>query len=91
MLDDYEEQEAIIPYEPFVDEVEEEKLLFPIEGEDYTSPSVNQPLTPALPISIPAPSTGICNRLAKKCGLKTTSSSNIDFGIRMRRSFRVGK
>ena len=91
VLDDYEEQEAIIPYEPFVDEVEEEKLLFPIEGEDYTSPSVNQPLTPALPISIPAPSTGICNRLAKKCGLKTTTSSDIDFGIRMRRSFRVGK
>jgi len=86
VLDDYEE-EGIVLYEP-LDEIEEEKVLFPDVEVDVMSSTVKQPLR--LPTSHSVPSAGICSRLADNCRLTKTSSSNIDFGMRMRRSFRVG-
>lgn len=85
-------EEAIIPIEPLEHEVEEEeKLLFPNEAVHDTALSSNQPLKPRGPISHSSRSTGICSRLASKSGLKKTSSANVDYGMRMRGSFRVGK
>ncbi|KAL3778208.1 hypothetical protein ACHAW5_009610 [Stephanodiscus triporus] len=77
-------EEEVTMFEPMA--VEETKILFPDEGADELTLPVTQPLKPAGSI----PSTGICNRLAEKCGLNKASSSNVDFGMRMRRSFRVG-
>jgi len=89
VLDDYDE-EAIIPYESLAGETKDEIVPFPDEGMDDMGLPAKQLLRPALTISSPGPSVGICSKLANKCGLKTVSSSNIDFGMRMRQSFRVG-
>ncbi|KAL7542612.1 hypothetical protein ACHAXR_011934 [Thalassiosira sp. AJA248-18] len=86
VLDDYEE-EAIVPFETLADEIEEEPVLFPDEMHEEMTPLVKEPIKPTV---LPGHSTGICSKLADKCGLKNQSSSNFDFGMRMRRSFRVG-
>jgi nuclear pore complex protein Nup98-Nup96 len=78
-------EEEVSMFEPLV--AEEVKVLFPDEAADDLIRPVTQPLKPIGPI----PSTGFCSMLAEKCGLNKASSSNIDFGLRMRRSFRVGK
>lgn len=91
--EDEEEEEAMVLYENDGDEVEEEPVLFPNEGTDelFISPPPQQRLVAPMPNTLPSPSAGICSRLASKCGLNKTSSSNFDYGMRMRRSFRVGK
>ncbi len=84
---DAPEEEAIIPYESSQDD---EILLFPDEAGDIVTPMTDEPLKPTVrpPTSSSA---GICSRLAAKSGISNESSSNIDYGMRMRRSFRVGK
>jgi len=79
------ECEEEVTVEPLT--IEEEEILFPNEALDYFLLTN----TPLLKPSRSIPSTGICDRLARKCGLNQPSSSSIDFGMRMRRSFRVGK
>jgi nuclear pore complex protein Nup98-Nup96 len=80
VLAEYEEDEFVV--EP---PVEEEHLPFPVEGEvGHIFPAAH-----SLRAAVTLPSTGISRRLAGKIGLSTTSS--IDFGMRMRQSFRVGK
>ena len=71
-------------------EHEQETLLFPNEAEAYNAEEiVDLPIAPVVRES-PSAGAGICNQLLKKVGLTQTSSS-IDYGLRMRRSFRVGK
>ena len=82
------EEEAIIPYEASQDD---EKLLFPDEAEDDINPTKDELLKPTVCPPHQSFSTGICSRLASKSGIINESSSNIDYGMRMRRSFRVGK
>jgi hypothetical protein len=79
------ECEEEVTVEPLT--IEEEEILFPNEVLDYFLLTN----TPLLKPSRSIPATGICDRLARKCGLNQPSSSSIDFGMRMRRSFRVGK
>lgn len=82
--------EAIIPIEPPADEIEEEEpLLFPNEAIHGITSPVRHSLKPTGPIL--HSSSGICKRLAAKIGMKNMSSSNINYGARMRGSFRVGK
>jgi len=81
------EEEAIIPYEA---SQEDEKLLFPDEAEDDINPTKDEPLKPTVCPPHQSFSTGICSRLAAKSGIINESPSNIDYGMRMRRSFRVG-
>jgi len=84
VLDGYEE-EAIIPHETVEDK--EETVPFPDEGVPImSSPKTIAPVE-APPVPRSSPSTGICGRLAGKCGLK---NSSVDFGMPMRHSFRVG-
>ncbi len=78
---EYEDEEFIV--EPSVDE---EKMLFPFEGGDVVHFST---ASLVLRASGPISSTGVSRRLADKCSL--SKNSNIDYGIRMRQSFRVGK
>ena len=81
------EEEAIIPFETSQDD---EKLLFPDEADYVITPMKDEPLKPTrLPHQ--SSSAGICSKLAAKSGINYESSSNIDYGMRMRRSFRVGK
>jgi nuclear pore complex protein Nup98-Nup96 len=80
------EHQAIIQYE----ESDDEQLLFPDEGVDAINTSTEEPLKPKVRPSRNSSSLGICSRLAAKSGITNESSSNIDYGMRMRRSFRVG-
>ena len=91
VLGNYEEEEAIVPVEPLVDEEveEEEVLLFPNEAVNDIPPPTRKLLKPGI-ISPSARSKGICSRLAAKSGIKSMSSSNVDIGMKMRSSFRVG-
>ncbi|KAL7549274.1 hypothetical protein ACHAWF_012551 [Thalassiosira exigua] len=86
-FEDSQEEGAIIPYDE-LDKTEEEEVPFPDEACYNWSSPPKQPLRPTPSRTVP--SRGICSRLAEKSGLKKVSSSNIDFGMRMRRSFRVG-
>jgi len=81
------EEEAIIPFETSQDD---EKLLFPDEAEDVITPTKEETLKPTARHPHQSSSTGICSRLAAKSGINYDSSSNIDYGMRMRLSFRVG-
>ena len=85
---DAPDEEAIIPYETTQDN---EVLLFPNEAEKTSDSKSEIPLKPTICPSRQATESGICGRLAAKSGIDIESSSNIDYGIRMRRSFRVGK
>ena len=82
------EEEAIIPYEASEDD---EILLFPDEADSVITPTTDEPLKPNVYPPTQSSSTGICSRLAAKSGINNESSSSIDYGMRMRRSFRVGK
>ena len=81
VLAEYEDEDIVLE-----SAVDEEKMLFPVEGEDGPSFPVAQPLRAAATKS----SSGISKRLAAKYGLSTTTS-NFDYGVRMRQSFRVGE
>lgn len=85
------EEAAIIPHDPVTCEVAEEKILFPNEAEDISVAVASDSLKPTAPLPYSSPASGICSQLAGTVGLKNTSSSNINYGLRMRRSFRVGK
>jgi hypothetical protein len=78
-------EEQVTMFEPLLEE--EAKVFFPDDATYDLASLVTQPLKPTSSVI----STGVCRRLAEKCGLKMLSRSNIDFGMRMRRSFRVGK
>lgn len=80
VLAEYEEEE--IMNEPSVDE---EKLLFPVED----ASNITSPPTPSLRPAVLISPTGFSRKLSERCGLNKTS--NIDYGLRMRQSFRVGK
>jgi hypothetical protein len=81
VLAEYEDEDIVLE-----SAVDQGKMLFPVEGEDGPSLPAAQPLRVATTKS----STGISKRLAEKYGL-STSTSNFDYGIRMRQSFRVGE
>ena len=86
------EQTAMVPHESIAFEDEEEEiLLFPDEASETSDPAPKITFSPTASLPYSAPDAGICSKLASNCGLKKISSSNIDFGLRMRRSFRVGK
>ena len=67
---------------------EDENLFFPNEAEEDAEISLDLPIAPPAR-AFPVAASGICSKLANKSGLTQTSS--IDYGLRMRRSFRVGK
>ena len=81
--EDYEEEEV----KSVADEME--KVRFPNEAFDDTGPGKCS-LRPVALAPLPMSSVGICSKLADKCGLNKTSSSNFDLGMRMSRSTRVG-
>merc|ERR1740124_1356920 len=73
-------------------EVEREELYFQDEGyvtSAYTSAHVVPPCPPPSRSSNEG-SIGISALIARRCGVKTATSSGTDFGMRMGRSFRVG-
>ena len=87
-----EDQEAaIIAYESIdeddvdEEEAEEEMVMFPQDEIPIAAPP-RRPLRPAHPVARSASS--ICAKLAAKARV---SSSSIDYGLRMRRSFRPGE
>merc|ERR1711933_645197 len=84
--EDYQEEEVQFD-ETLVDETESEEVIFPNEEFDDVGPE-RCSLKTAVPIS--HPTFTICSKLADRCGLKLTSSSNFDYGMRMSRSTRVG-
>ena len=74
--------------EMFVDrtELEEQKSLFPDEGETHSDYIENDAFAPPIgPIS----KINICAQIAKKCNVDRPTSSATDFGMRMGRSFGV--
>jgi nuclear pore complex protein Nup98-Nup96 len=90
MTEELVEYEDALEQQPFDYESKEDKLFFPDEadGEDHVE-VIDTPLLPTEVTNSASLDVGICNALARKCGL--TQTSNIDYGFRMRRSFRVGK
>ncbi|EJK61940.1 hypothetical protein THAOC_17490 [Thalassiosira oceanica] len=83
-----EREVAIIQYEPIDEDdeeaAEEEMVMFPQDEIPITAPP-RRPLRPAHPVA--RSSSSICTKLAAKAGV---SSSSIDYGLRMGRSFRPG-
>jgi len=81
-----EREVAIIQYEPIDEDdeeaAEEEMVMFPQDEIPITAPP-RRPLRPAHPVA--RSSSSICTKLAAKAGV---SSSSIDYGLRMGRSFR---
>lgn len=76
-------------------EVERRDIYFQDEGymaSEYTSAEV---IPPPVPLASSSSSSskgavGISALIARRCGVKTATSSSTDFGMRMGRSFRVG-
>jgi len=71
----------------------EEPSIFDDEGEgasEHCSPALSAAVLEPVVAPVIPPSEGISARLARKYGVKTTTSSKTDFGLRMGRSFRVG-
>jgi nuclear pore complex protein Nup98-Nup96 len=79
------EEEQDVPME-----MDDENAWFEDDGEsqcEYVLEAVQKPQM------IPIPSTnrlGISAKIARKCGVKSATSSSTDFGMRFGRSFRVG-
>lgn len=91
MTDELVEYADALELETFENDQSGETLLFPNESEEDNSGDIaHMSLTPPV-IDLPSAKSGICSKLAEKCGLNRPSSSNIDYGLRMRQSFRVGK
>ena len=88
-LNNNEREVAIIQYESIDDEdeeaAEEEMVMFPQDEIPIAAPPRRQ-LRPAHPVA--RSSSSICTKLAAKAGV---SSSSIDYGLRMSRSFRPGE
>ena len=91
MTDELVEYEDALELQPLKYEHPEEKILFPNEAIDEADSEVDEPKIPASARGPISPNVGICSKLAKQCGLAQPSSSSVDYGFRMRRSFRVGK
>lgn len=69
-----------------------EVLLFPIEADNENpDDKAHMRLVPSVEgRQFPPARSGICSKMATQCGLKP-SSSKFDYGLRMRKTFRVGK
>jgi nuclear pore complex protein Nup98-Nup96 len=92
MTDELVEYEDALELQPFEHEQLDEILFFPNEAEEADASEISDmQLTPSVTCKLPPSGSGICSKLANQCGLLQLSSSNIDYGLRMRRSFRVGK
>ncbi|KAL7521194.1 hypothetical protein ACHAWX_005888 [Stephanocyclus meneghinianus] len=89
MTEELVEYEDALEQQPFDYESSDVKLVFPDEasGEDPFE-MIDKPRLPALVTNTAFLDVGLCDKLARKCGLPQLS--NIDYGFRMRRSFRVG-
>jgi hypothetical protein len=88
MTEELVEYADALELQQFEHEQAGETLLFPNEAEaDNADEIFDLPIAPVMRDD-PSTRTGICNQLLNKVGLTKTS---IDYGLRMRRSFRVGK
>ena len=91
MTDELVEYADALELETFEHDDPRDALLFPEESIGDNSDNIaHLPILSPL-LNSPLVGSGICSKLAKKCGLDRPSSSNIDYGLRMRHSFRVGK
>eukprot|EP00804_Cyclotella_cryptica_P021975 CCRYP_000914-RB/>CCRYP_000914-RB protein AED:0.16 eAED:0.16 QI:283/0.93/0.94/1/0.87/0.82/17/2644/1620 len=89
MTEELVEYEDALELQPPDHECTQETLFFPHEGEGEDSVEcIDTPHLPSVVINSASLDMGICNQIARKCGL--AQPSNVDYGFRMRHSFRVG-
>jgi nuclear pore complex protein Nup98-Nup96 len=68
----------------------EQRSMYVDEGESGYDYNIAQPASIIVKPSEVKSTFSVCGEIAKRCGLKNTTSSSTDYALRMGRSFRIG-